>query len=152
MKPITKSQRQYTHDHKNKVNYALPWNLNTCALVIENKVCMILGLRWSSSNWDTHIWRHYFLYYKEKWVYSKIKEILMITYVNVNHQRGAFCQFIFRWVYHYGSNKYTGKETGKTHLCAEGYLDGPLKRRLNLWVLRPSLQNISHGLLFLIVK
>ena len=32
--------------------------------------------------------------------------------------RGAFCQFPFRWIYCYGSNKSTGKETGKTHLCA----------------------------------
>ena len=32
--------------------------------------------------------------------------------------RGAFCQFPFRWIYSYGSNKSTGKETGKTHLCA----------------------------------
>ena len=31
--------------------------------------------------------------------------------------RGAFCQFPFRWIYYYGSNKFTGKETGKTHLC-----------------------------------
>ena len=34
--------------------------------------------------------------------------------------RGAFCQFSFRWIYYYSSNKYTGKETGKTHLCAVG--------------------------------
>ena len=34
--------------------------------------------------------------------------------------RGAFCQFPFRWIYYYGSNKSTGKETGKMHLdlCA----------------------------------
>jgi hypothetical protein len=32
--------------------------------------------------------------------------------------RGAFCQFPFRWIYYYASNKSTGKETGKTHLCA----------------------------------
>ena len=32
--------------------------------------------------------------------------------------RGAFCQFPFRWIYYYDSNKSTGKETGKTHLCA----------------------------------
>ena len=31
--------------------------------------------------------------------------------------RGAFCQFPFRWIYFYGSNKFTGKETGKMHLC-----------------------------------
>ena len=32
--------------------------------------------------------------------------------------RGAFYQFLFQWIYYYGSNKSTGKETGKTHLCA----------------------------------
>ena len=32
--------------------------------------------------------------------------------------RGAFCQFPFRWIYYYGSNKPTGKETGKMHLSA----------------------------------
>ena len=32
--------------------------------------------------------------------------------------RGAFVQFSFRWIYYYGSNKSTRKETGKTHLCA----------------------------------
>ena len=31
--------------------------------------------------------------------------------------RGAFCQFLFQWIYYYGSNKSNGKETGKTHLC-----------------------------------
>ena len=31
--------------------------------------------------------------------------------------RGAFCQFSFRWIYYYGSNKPTGKETGNTNLC-----------------------------------
>ena len=33
--------------------------------------------------------------------------------------RGAFCQFPFRWIYFYTSNKFTGKETGKTHLCMQ---------------------------------
>ena len=32
--------------------------------------------------------------------------------------RGAFCKFPFRCIYYYGSNKSTGKETGKTHFCA----------------------------------
>ena len=32
--------------------------------------------------------------------------------------RGAFCQFPFRWIYYCHSSKFTGKETGKTHLCA----------------------------------
>ena len=32
--------------------------------------------------------------------------------------RSAFCKFPFRWIYYCHSSKYTGKETGKTHLCA----------------------------------
>ena len=32
--------------------------------------------------------------------------------------RGVFCQFPFRWIYYYGSYKSTGKESGKTHICA----------------------------------
>ena len=32
--------------------------------------------------------------------------------------RRAFCQFPFRWIYYFHSNKSTGIETGKTHLCA----------------------------------
>ena len=32
--------------------------------------------------------------------------------------RGAFCQFPFRSIYYYGSNKSTGNKNGKTHLCA----------------------------------
>ena len=32
--------------------------------------------------------------------------------------RGAFCQFPFQWIYYYGSDKSTGKESGKTHLWA----------------------------------
>ena len=31
--------------------------------------------------------------------------------------RGAFCQFPFGWIYYYGSNKSTGKETGEMHFC-----------------------------------
>ena len=31
--------------------------------------------------------------------------------------RGAFCQFIFRWIYNCHNSKSTGKETGKTHFC-----------------------------------
>ena len=33
-------------------------------------------------------------------------------FFNAMH-RGAFCQFPFRWIYHYDSNEYTGKETEK---------------------------------------
>ena len=32
--------------------------------------------------------------------------------------RGEFCQFPFWWIYYCHSSKFTGKQTGKTHLCA----------------------------------
>ena len=32
--------------------------------------------------------------------------------------KGAFCLFPFQWTYYCHSSKSTGKETGKTHLCA----------------------------------
>ena len=32
--------------------------------------------------------------------------------------QNQFCQFTFRWIYYYGSNKSTGKEISKMHLCA----------------------------------
>ena len=35
--------------------------------------------------------------------------------------RSAFCQFLFCCIYYYGSNKSTGKETGKMHLCGMFY-------------------------------
>ena len=38
-------------------------------------------------------------------------------YFCVTVHRGAFCQFSFRWIYYYGSDKSNGKETEKTHLC-----------------------------------
>ena len=44
---------------------------------------------------------------KLEWIWKKYNWV----------QRGAFCQFPFRWIYYYGSNKSTGNETGKTHLC-----------------------------------
>ena len=31
---------------------------------------------------------------------------------------GAFCQSSFRWIYYYDDDKFTGKETNKSHLCA----------------------------------
>ena len=44
----------------------------------------------------------------------------VLVFVRKKHfkiwHRRAFCQFLFRWIYYYGSNKFTGKETGKTHL------------------------------------
>ena len=39
------------------------------------------------------------------------------SHFNAVH-RGAFFQFLFRWIHYCHSSKSTGKETGKTHLCA----------------------------------
>ena len=47
---------------------------------------------------------------------QSVKVLLVLEFRPVH--RGAFCQFPFRWIYYYGSNKSTGKKTGKTHLCA----------------------------------
>jgi hypothetical protein len=35
-----------------------------------------------------------------------------------NWHNAQWCQFPFRLIYYCGSNKSTGKESGKTHLCA----------------------------------
>ena len=44
----------------------------------------------------------------------------VVDIASLSVHRGAFCQFLFLWIYYYGSNKFTGKETGKMHLCAVG--------------------------------
>ena len=41
--------------------------------------------------------------------------------------RGAFHQFPFQWIDYYGSNKFTRKETGKTHPCAVCTITGALQ-------------------------
>ena len=63
--------------------------------------------------------------------------------------RGAFGQFPFRWIYYYGSNKFTGKETGKTHLSessgvAEG-LNYFLFKRLTISGFFLCLQKLKTG-------
>ena len=40
------------------------------------------------------------------------------TLARCTMHRGAFWQLPFRWIYYCHSSKSTGKETGKTHLCA----------------------------------
>ena len=50
---------------------------------------------------------------------AKLKNCQNGTFEPVH--RGAFCQFSFRLIYYYDNNKSTGKETGKTHLCALFY-------------------------------
>ena len=50
-----------------------------------------------------------------------ISNVWTMNFSNMNTvpvHRGAFCQIPFWWIYYYGSTKSTGKETGKTNLCA----------------------------------
>ena len=53
-----------------------------------------------------------------------VKMPLLFVYVNIEMpwfntlHRGAFYQSSFRLIYYYGSNKSTGKETVKSHICA----------------------------------
>ena len=50
---------------------------------------------------------------------SEVAPLLLVAQVQIQAvHRGAFCQLPFWWIYYYGSNKSTGKETFKTHLCA----------------------------------
>ena len=42
----------------------------------------------------------------------------VVIYLVLVVHRGALCRFPFRWIYYWHSCKSTGKETGKTHLCA----------------------------------
>ena len=39
-------------------------------------------------------------------------------FVFVTLHRGAFFQFLFQWIHYCNSRKSTGRESGKTHLCA----------------------------------
>ena len=45
------------------------------------------------------------------------KKYIGITVNLITVHKGAFCQFPFRWIYYCHSNKSTGKEPGKMHLC-----------------------------------
>ena len=58
------------------------------------------------------------------YVQSPPNKVLQCTEVH----RGAFCQFTLRCIYYYGSNKSTGKETGKMHLCVMQYIDRILQK------------------------
>ena len=67
--------------------------------------------------------------------------------------RGAFCQFPFRWIYYCHSSKSTGKEIGKTRLCAIGR-NQAIPKRLSIFyfhILESETLEI-HGLLFLSLK
>ena len=64
--------------------------------------------------------------------------------------RGAFCQSSFRWIYYYGNNKSTGKETSKSHLCAivcwsKYYFD---RLKIRQWVAG---LDLGHSTLFIFI-
>ena len=44
--------------------------------------------------------------------------------------RGVFCQFSFWWINYCYSSKPTGKETGKTHICAVVF-----RQQWNSWII-----------------
>jgi hypothetical protein len=50
----------------------------------------------------------------------KTTVLLSIPHVFLALHRGAFCHFLFRWIYYCHSSKSNGKETSKRHLCALG--------------------------------
>ena len=54
--------------------------------------------------------------------------------------RGAFCQFTFRWIHYYDSNKSTGLETGKLHLCGIIWMKFTVDKYLHMYTV---LQKIS---------
>ena len=62
------------------------------------------------------------------WRLSNFRILYQIVKNWILH-KGAFCQFPFQWIYYYGSNKFTEKETGKMHLCV---LPWPLSRVCNM--------------------
>ena len=55
-------------------------------------------------------------------IQTKLQRFLMIKNARLTGTvyGNVFCQFPFRWIYYYGSNNSTGKETGKMHLYAAG--------------------------------
>ena len=68
---------------------------------------LFLGLHVQS---EPKMWQIFQLYLPTHFV----RQIVFIKTVH----RGAFFQFLFRWIHYCHSSKSTGKETGKTHLCA----------------------------------
>ena len=69
-----------------------------------------------------------------------------VPYHTAQLHRVAFCQFPFRSIEYNGSNKSTGMETAKTHLCAllKYFKQGVEKNhacQIQLWIFRPELKN-----------
>ena len=62
------------------------------------------------------------VYFTNFFRFKYLYQVLMGNFEKVRNWTtgplGAFCQFLFRLIYYCHSSKSTGKETGKTHLCA----------------------------------
>ena len=81
---------------------------------------MAAMIAFATVHWSLILQRHClelavtFMSPKSKYCSSKLLIFQLIAVVH----RGKFCRFSFRWIYYCHSSKSTGKESGKTHLCA----------------------------------
>ena len=82
------------------------------------KSCTYIPYLTKSCNFPTEISLNEFISAEVPAIKSLFFGNLLIPFVFKTVHRGAFCQFPFLWIYCYGSNKSTRKETGKMHLCA----------------------------------
>ena len=94
--------------------------------------------------WSGHFnpWLFMLKFQPQTFLPQRIKKVTVQNFTS----GGLFCQFPFRWFYHYGSTKSTGKETGKTHLCALCLLRKRLGRNWLLWL--PYSGALQQGWLF----
>ena len=74
----------------------------------------IVQYNWSQHQKDNHSMKVHALEQKV----LKLDLIKTHLWFPTTLQRGAFCQFPFRWIYYCLSSKSTGKETDKTHICS----------------------------------
>ena len=83
-------------------------------IVFSRKIRIIFDIEYDFESQNFAFFRVYLICQKNQ---KKINAI----FVTCTVYKGAFCKIPFRWIYYYGSNKSTGKETGKTHLCTVEY-------------------------------
>ena len=89
----------------------------------------------------------YSIYYLLKTLVNQITTMYLVSFLEAMENakttfviravhRGAFCQFLFRWIYYCHSSKSTGKETGKTYLCAVHWTWHWLTKQTKHWLCR----------------
>ena len=87
----------------------------------ENEFCaLFIMIDWSCIRFE-EFYECYVKFFWSKIICHTKRELLQQLYVMQQFSTmhtDAFCQFSFQLIYYYGSNKSTGKETGKSHLCA----------------------------------